>query len=645
MTLLFEKSWRRSLDVWCEKIPTDFLPSDHIELWLFDDEYSRRAAGERMASQGFRVHFHAAFKPLVHFFRNLPEARACRRIQVHYPVSPHAVENRFKLEAYPLAALFDDITFIPKTGDDLHYDVTLEFADGRASTHQVFCPNRLITDWGGLPALTPCGWLRVVRQGETVADHAIETDVEHLFHEAMAAINELELPVTTSQSASLAVYGEVKRGSHVMEPKAPQTCGAEAPTARSGFFTPPFFEELRLEASLPAQEIALGFGDEVISYQEALHEEFYFSILELFQKKAGLDSGDRSLQPGQIAPLIRRDAQADCHIRITHQPLCREGIPRSRPDAQTQAYPVLGADASPPGGAGSALALDAVTGALRHAHVAAALDAIGGSPFSVPSRSGRAVLARYLAGRDQPVFISACQHGNETTGTVGALQAGAELARQEGAHFVISPLENPDGNALFLRLIQQNPRHMHHAARYTAYGNDLQNAPDAAPAERAIRILGQQRSQAALHLNLHGYPSHEWVRPLSGYIPRNFDLWTLPKGFFLVLRHQDGFEPLARQLAEHVTQALCAIPELMHLNQAQIELYRRHAGSLEFDLVNGIACSFACRTDASFAVELITEFPDETIVGEAFRLGARVQKATVLAAYRAWQRLWPEHPQ
>jgi len=43
--------------------------------------------------------------------------------------------------------------------------------------------------------------------------------------------------MTTSQSASLAVHGEVKRGSCYMEPKAPQTCGAEAPTARSGFFT------------------------------------------------------------------------------------------------------------------------------------------------------------------------------------------------------------------------------------------------------------------------------------------------------------------------------------------------------------------------------------------------------------------------
>jgi len=43
--------------------------------------------------------------------------------------------------------------------------------------------------------------------------------------------------LTTSQSASLAARGRIKRGSHLMEPKAPQTCGGEAPDARPGLFT------------------------------------------------------------------------------------------------------------------------------------------------------------------------------------------------------------------------------------------------------------------------------------------------------------------------------------------------------------------------------------------------------------------------
>jgi len=574
MALILEQSWRRTLDLWCEKIPAEFLPSDQIELWLFDDEISRRAAEHRMAAQGFQVRFRAALKPLLDFFRALPEAPA--RAQVAYPVSPHAVENRFRLEAYPLAALCQNLVLTPKTDSrSLEYEVTLSNARGQSETHSVFCPNRRITDWGGLPALTPCGWLRVVRAGAILLDHAIETELEQLFHTGMEAISSMPLA-----------------------------------------HTQPFFEELRIEASLPFAEVALGLGDEVLSVQEALHEEFYFSVLEHFQHKLGLGSGDRSLQPGQIAPLIRFDPQSDCQLRVSHHPLSRADAAGIEQSAQDACAP------------------------LSHAQIAAALDTIGGQAFGVASRSGRSVSARYIQGSDHAVLVSACQHGNETTGSAGALQAAATLCRQDGAHFVISPLENPDGNALFLRLLQDNPRHMHHAARYTAYGNDLQATPDHAPAERGIRIQGQALSQAQLHVNLHGYPSHEWLRPLSGYIPRNFALWTLPKGFFLVLRHRAGFEPLARALAGEVTQALAAMPELMRLNQAQVDLYRAHAGELGFELIHGVPCSFATDAAARFAVELVTEFPDETIAGEAFRLGAYVQKTTVLAAYAAWQKLW-----
>jgi len=43
--------------------------------------------------------------------------------------------------------------------------------------------------------------------------------------------------MTTGQSASLAIDGEVKRGSVHLEPKAPLTGGYDAPTERSEFFT------------------------------------------------------------------------------------------------------------------------------------------------------------------------------------------------------------------------------------------------------------------------------------------------------------------------------------------------------------------------------------------------------------------------
>jgi len=43
--------------------------------------------------------------------------------------------------------------------------------------------------------------------------------------------------LTTDQSARLAACGEVKRGNRNIETQAAPSCGADAPTARSGFFT------------------------------------------------------------------------------------------------------------------------------------------------------------------------------------------------------------------------------------------------------------------------------------------------------------------------------------------------------------------------------------------------------------------------
>ncbi|MFP3435835.1 peptidase M14, partial [Paraburkholderia sp. SIMBA_061] len=64
----------------------------------------------------------------------------------------------------------------------------------------------------------------------------------------------------------------------------------------------PYFEELNIRVTHPAEDLPLAVGDEVVSLREALHEDFYFSLLEVFQKKSGRPLGDRGLKPGQIVP-------------------------------------------------------------------------------------------------------------------------------------------------------------------------------------------------------------------------------------------------------------------------------------------------------------------------------------------------------
>ena len=193
---------------------------------------------------------------------------------------------------------------------------------------------------------------------------------------------------------------------------------------------------------------------------------------------------------------------------------------------------------------------------LSAAQIAGCMAALGGDTFQATSRQGRPVLGTYLRGPGPAVFISGAQHANETSGVVGALRAAQALAASGKGHFALIAAENPDGYALFARLREQHPRHMLHASRYSALGDDIAYRERAPFFERDGRHQAHAISGAQLHINLHGYPAHEWTRPLSGYLPRHFELWTIPKGFFLVLRHHPGWGERARRLIEGVTARL-----------------------------------------------------------------------------------------
>ena len=142
-----------------------------------------------------------------------------------------------------------------------------------------------------------------------------------------------------------------------------------------------------------------------------------------------------------------------------------------------------------------------------------------------------------------------------------------------------------------------------------------------------------------MHINLHGYPAHEWTRPLSGYVPRGFGLWTIPKGFFLILRHHAGWHTEGRAMLEAVSAAVSKIPGLLAYNARQMALYEQHAGELPFEILHGCACSQTQTNHRGAPVTLITEFPDETITGEDFCFAHRVQMEAALAAQRAWLEL------
>lgn len=586
--LVFQRTFQRSIHTLLAGYSGPSFRDGLLEVWLFDDLESRCAAERELAGHGVQARFRSAYKPLIHFFLEEVDLQALTAVAVRYP-SPVLSPRRFLLEAYPLAGLLGEkvcLTWepvaVPEATTRYSHEVQLTFADGVVEKHIVTAPNRLHRDHVDSLLLSPCGWVSWRPVTGAHYDEPLATDYEQLFASTMEAV-----------------------------------MGREWPSEE------PYFEELNLRVIWPGRDQPLAYGEEHISLAEGLHEDLYFSLLEYFQHRAGLPLGDRSIQPGQIMPEILTQADGLPSVTVTLQGLHKTALPES-------AGVLL-----------DAALLDRADRPLSESQISAYLNTLGQKSLWSYSRGRRKVMARHRFGHDKAVLISAAQHANETSGIVGALRAAEELNTLPSAHFVISPLENPDGYHLRQRLAAEQPVHMHHAARYTAFGNDLQAQPPGSGFEHAIREQAIECSGAELHVNLHGYPAHEWTRPLSGYIPRNFEMWTIPKGFFLIIRHHAGWESRAKQLLEAVTRDLARIAALVELNRRQIATFEVHAGELGFAILHDIPY-LLMQDDAQLTpLMLITEYPDETLYGDAFVLAHEVQRATVLSAYRHYQRLSP----
>src|SRR5699024_8408969 len=82
----------------------------------------------------------------------------------------------------------------------------------------------------------------------------------------------------------------------------------------------PHFERLVIEIDHDGQDERLPVGHERLDTAEALHEEIYFSLLELFRLQAELPEGSRALQPGQIVPLVRNVPGGENSVEIRLDP-------------------------------------------------------------------------------------------------------------------------------------------------------------------------------------------------------------------------------------------------------------------------------------------------------------------------------------
>jgi hypothetical protein len=236
------------------------------------------------------------------------------------------------------------------------------------------------------------------------------------------------------------------------------------------------------------------------------------------------------------------------------------------------------------------------------------------------------------------------QHANEVSSTNYLLRFAELLARDPATRealkkmsFVFQPMENPDGAELAFAMQKNEPFHSLHAGRYGALGVDMGYQSGTKPLlpEAAVRGRLYDRWAPDIFLNLHGYPSHEWVQPFSNYTPYLFRDYWIPKGWFtyfkaLSLPIYEDHKEAAAALTKLIAGELSANEKIAASNRRLYDRYERwaarwapHVNALEItDGVNIFAKRrgptenrLTPRAQATFA-EQTPELMDETATGD-----------------------------
>lgn len=190
------------------------------------------------------------------------------------------------------------------------------------------------------------------------------------------------------------------------------------------------------------------------------------------------------------------------------------------------------------------------------------------------------------------LFLSARQHANEVSSTNYALKFAELVARDKTyqglvkkMNIVIHPMENPDGTELAYELQKLTPFHSLHAGRYSSLGMDVStqvNSPRPILPGAKIRKYLYNRWLPDIYLNLHGYPSHEWVQQFSNYSPYLFRDYWIPRGWFayfrsLTLPVYKEWKEAGEELMKFITEEIQANERIRSSNSKFYDRYFRWA--------------------------------------------------------------------
>jgi len=190
------------------------------------------------------------------------------------------------------------------------------------------------------------------------------------------------------------------------------------------------------------------------------------------------------------------------------------------------------------------------------------------------------------------LYCNGRQHANEVCSTNYILKFIELLAKKEEyqsfikkMNFVFHPMENPDGAELAYKLQKITPYHSLHAGRYSTLGIDVGhqvNADHPILPEAKVRKNLTNRWLPDIHLNLHGYPSHEWVQQFSDYAPFLFRDYWIPRGWFVYYRSlslpiYEKWKEAGETLKDYLIQGLTSSEEIRISNKSLYNRYFRWA--------------------------------------------------------------------
>ena len=245
----------------------------------------------------------------------------------------------------------------------------------------------------------------------------------------------------------------------------------------------------------------------------------------------------------------------------------------------------------------------------------------------------------------RPTFFINCRHhANEVSSTNAGLVLSYLLATRpqlreflKKANVVITPMENVDGMVILEEMLKLTPTDKLHAGRYNSAGREYYEEyfnPETPFGEAKVKPAIWKRWLPDICVDNHGFPSHEWEQPFSGYTPYRFRDWWIPRAFFyFYLPHLEERGGSSRKgnsevLKNWMIRAISKEKEILRWNQTFSERYlkyRQRWSRRDRQSKDLIPCfplqrrfrktNFSYRYPKLTTVDFITEVADETAQG------------------------------